>query len=132
MKKIIFALTFSMVFFSCQTPTKEMSNQEIPGKLKHIVFFWLKNPDNATDRATFEKAINKLMAENKQAVATYLGTPAPTEKRDVVDQSYSYCYMMTFPSLEAQALYQNDPTHLTFIDEASHLWEKVVVYDAVP
>lgn len=132
MKKTVLTFGLIIAFMSCQGITKEVVKPEIPGKLKHIVFFWLKNPDNQEDRATFETAINKLMADNQQATATYLGTPAPTEKRDVVDQSYTYCYMMTFPSLEAQNIYQTDQTHLDFIDAASHLWEKVVVYDAVP
>lgn len=132
MKKLIFALSFVFALISCQAPTENATKQEIPGNLKHIVFFWLKNPDNTADRATFETALRKLMYENKQAVATYLGTPAPTEKRDVVDHSYTYCFMITFPSLAAQDTYQSDQTHLTFIDEASHLWDKVLVYDTVP
>ena len=37
---------------------------------------------------------------------------------------------MTFASEEDEIAYQTDPTHLAFIDEASHLWDKVVVYDS--
>ena len=33
---------------------------------------------------------------------------------------------MTFANRETEAAYQSDPTHLRFIDEAKHLWKKVV------
>ena len=32
----------------------------------------------------------------------------------------------------AEAAYQVDPTHMTFIKKAEHLWKKVIVYDATP
>jgi hypothetical protein len=49
----------------------------------------------------------------------------------VVDNSFTYFYLMLFPDLEAQNAYQTDPTHLLFIEEASHLWDRVLVYDSV-
>jgi hypothetical protein len=36
---------------------------------------------------------------------------------------------MFFDNLEDQEAYQNDPIHKEFIEDCSHLWEKVVVYD---
>ena len=38
-------------------PTIENST----GPLLHTVFFWLKNPENDSDRKTFETAIRKLI-----------------------------------------------------------------------
>ena len=38
---------------------------------------------------------------------------------------------MSFPSLDAQDAYQTDPSHLTFIKEAEHLWNQVRVYDSI-
>ena len=61
---------------------------------------------------------------------THIGTPAPTEARDVVDHSYSVSYMAMFDSKEDQAAYQIDPIHIKFVDENEHLWEKVIVYDS--
>jgi hypothetical protein len=49
----------------------------------------------------------------------------------VVENSYDYCMILTFPSLRAQRLYQDAPTHLIFIDEAKHLWKKVQVFDSM-
>lgn len=107
------------------------SIQNTTGPLLHVVFFWLKEPNNKAHRAEFETAIKKLIDTNPQAVANHLGCPAASEKRDVVDNSFTYCYTMSFPHLEAQNTYQTDPTHNLFIEEASHLWERVVVSDSI-
>ena len=101
------------------------------GTILHTVFFWLKNPENKVDRKRFEVAIRKLIRTNPQAIANHLGNPAASKKRDVVDNSFTYCYTMSFPSLDAQNAYQTDPSHLTFIEEAEHLWNQVRVYDSI-
>jgi|TARA_B100001094_G_scaffold326568_1_gene382975 hypothetical protein len=101
------------------------------GPLLHIVFFWLKEPKNNAHRAEFETAIKKLIDTNPQAIANHLGCPANSEKRDVVDNSFTYCYTMIFNSLDDQNAYQIDQTHTLFIEEASHLWERVLVSDSV-
>ena len=111
-----------------------MSNKNInntTGTLLHSVFFWLENPNSYQDRAIFEQAIRKLIQTNQQAVGNHLGRPAKSEKRDVVDSSFTYCFTMSFPNLEAQNRYQIDPTHHLFIKEAKHLWNRVLVYDSI-
>ena len=65
-------------------------------------------------------------------ITGYLGKPANTEARGLVDASFTYFYQMTFADATAEAAYQIDPTHLDFIAEAEHLWEKVIVYDTAP
>lgn len=105
--------------------------QNSTGPLLHIVFFWLKEPDNKQHRLEFETAIQKLINTNPQATANHLGCPAASEKRAVVDNSFTYCYTMSFPDLEAQNTYQTDPTHELFIKEAAHLWDRVVVSDSI-
>ena len=110
--------------------TTTASPQSLDANLIHTVYFWLKNPENTADRAAFEAAIRTLMQTNPQGQHTHLGCPAATEERDVVDSSFTYCYVMTFANVEDEIAYQTDPTHLAFIEEASHLWEKVAVYDS--
>ncbi|MDG1762367.1 MAG: Dabb family protein [Flavobacteriaceae bacterium] len=105
--------------------------QNSTGPLLHIVFFWLKEPNNKKHRFEFETAIQKLISTNPQATANHLGCPAASEKRDVVDNSFTYCYTMSFPNLDAQNKYQTDPTHNLFIEQAAHLWERVVVNDSI-
>ena len=103
---------------------------KIEEPLVHTVLFWLNNPESKKDQDAFETAIKKLIATNPQGIKYHLGKPAKTGKREVIDNSFTYLYLITFSSIEAEAAYQIDPTHLKFIDEAKHLWKKVVVYDS--
>ena len=103
---------------------------KIKEPLIHTVLFWLNNPESEKDRDAFETAIQKLIATNPQGIQAHLGKPAKTGKREVVDNSFTYLYLITFSSIEAETAYQTDPTHLKFIDEAKHLWKKVIVYDS--
>ena len=123
MKKLILLLLFVPLISFGQTET-------IKEPLIHTVLFWLNNPESQKDRVAFETAIQKLMATNPQGVQSHLGKPAKTSEREVVDSSYTYLYLITFSSIEAEAAYQTDLTHLKFIEEAKHLWKKVVVYDS--
>ena len=104
--------------------------EKIKEPLIHTVLFWLNNPESEKDRDAFETAIQKLIATNPQGIQSHLGKPAKTGKREVVDNSFTYLYLITFSSIEAETAYQTDPTHLKFIDEAKHLWKKVIVYDS--
>lgn len=98
--------------------------------LVHHVFFWLKNPDSKEDLATLIAGVKSL---SKIETIKYLqvGVPASTEKRDVVDNSYSVSELMFFNDLAGQKTYQDHPLHQKFIQECSPLWDRVVVYDTV-
>ena len=96
----------------------------------HHVFFWLKNPASAADRDRLIAGIKSLAAI--EAIGELrVGLIADTEKRDAVDQSWNVSELMFFKDLASQAAYQAHPIHQKFIDECSHLWNKVVVYDMV-
>ena len=122
---LLIIAVFNITFIQAQENTVEEP-------LVHTVLFWLNDPENKEDQHAFETAINKLIANNPQKIRGYLSKPANTEARGVVDASFSYFYQMTFADATAEAAYQIDPTHLTFIKEAEHLWKKVIVYDATP
>ena len=95
----------------------------------HHVYFWLKNTGNVEDRDKLVEGLKKLSgaATIKQF---HIGKPANTN-REVIDSSYAVSWMLIFEDDAGQAVYQTDPIHLKFIEECSHLWSKVVVYDAV-
>jgi hypothetical protein len=95
----------------------------------HHVFFWLKNPTSETDRDQLVAGV-KTLAKIETVRELYVGIAASTEKRDVVDNSWGVSELIFFSDLAAQATYQNHPVHLDFVKNYSHLWEKVVVYDA--
>ncbi|PTM01409.1 MAG: stress responsive protein [Candidatus Arcticimaribacter sp.] len=125
--------SFLLLFLITTTLTTiQAQDKKANEPLIHTVLFWLKSPESKPDRIAFETAIQKLIANNPQKISGYLGKPANTEARGVVDPSFTYLYQMTFADATAEAAYQIDPTHLAFIAEAKHLWEKVIVYDAAP
>ena len=94
----------------------------------HHVFFWLKNPSSKEDLEKLQAGLRTLKGI-KTVRQLYVGVPASTEKRDVVENSYHVSELMFFDDLEGQKAYQDDPIHKKFIEDCSHLWSKVVVYD---
>ena len=129
MKKLL--LTLIVLFFVQMSMAQQQDmKMELDPAFVHSVYFWLHNPDKAEDRAEFETAIKKLLKDSKYTKTNYLGTP-PKAIRDVVDDSFTYNLLVTFESEEAQEMYQTEEAHLEFIESAKHLWNKVVVYDAI-
>ncbi|MDX2305844.1 MAG: Dabb family protein [Microscillaceae bacterium] len=100
----------------------------------HVVYFWMKNPDNAAEQESFLKSIRPFLAAcEKDKLFTrkpYLGKPAGTP-RDVVDNSYTYNLVCTFKSATEQNVYQEHAAHKKFVADSSTLWTKVQVYDSI-
>jgi hypothetical protein len=98
-------------------------------KLVHHVFFWLKNPQSKEDLAKLLAGLRTL-AKIESVRGAHFGVPASTEKRDVVDNSFSASEILFFDDTAGQKTYQDHPIHKQFVADCSHLWERVVVYDA--
>ncbi len=114
---------------SAETPAAGKGKDTLP-KLLHHVFFWLKNPESAEDKAKLIAGIKGLGAiETVRAI--HVGMPASTEKRDVVESSYHVSELLCFDDVEGQNVYQVHELHKKFVAECSHLWSKVVVYDVL-
>lgn len=96
----------------------------------HHALFWLKNPNSKEDRDMLVAGV-KSLGKIEHIKELHVGVVASTEKRDVVDNSWAVSEVMFFANLEAQAAYQSHPIHQEFIKTHSHLWEKVIVYDAI-
>ena len=96
----------------------------------HHVFFWLKNPGSKEDRDQLITGV-KTLAKIETVRELRVGIVANTEKRDVVDDTWAVSELMFFSDLAGQAAYQTHPIHLEFIKNYGHLWQKVIVYDAV-
>ena len=105
-----------------------MSNA-LEGNFVHVVFFWLKNPESEADRNTFLQEINSYTHQIGVIKRLHIGTPADTS-RPVIDSSYTFCLVTSFDSKADHDIYQDHPLHHQFIANASHLWEKVLVYDS--
>ncbi len=98
--------------------------------LVHHVFFWLKNPASVADRDKLVEGV-KTLSKIETVHALRVGVVAATEKRPVVDTSWQVSELIFFTDLAGQATYQTHPVHLDFIKNYGHLWEKVIVYDAM-
>lgn len=102
-----------------------MQNQQ----LTHHVFFWLNNPNSESDRAALIDGMKKLPAIS--LIRQYqIGLPVASE-RAVVDSSWSVSLLLVFENSADEAVYQGHPIHLEFIEKCKHLWQKVVVFDAI-
>lgn len=95
----------------------------------HHVYFWLKNPGSEADKNKLIEGLQAL-AKVKPIRMAHIGTPAATN-RSVIDRSYAVSWLLFFDNLEDEEVYQKHPDHLKFVENYSHLWEKVVVYDSV-
>lgn len=104
--------------------------REFDPAFAHTVYFWLANPDSSEDRAAFEKSLQKFLDNSAYAKTKFIGKP-PRASRDVVDGSFTYSLIVTFESAQAQQAYQEEAPHKQFIEEASKLWTKVIVYDSM-
>ena len=118
------SLAGTVIFASNKSTDKQMKNIFI-----HHVYFWLKNTGNMEDRDQLVEGLTKL-SKATTIHQFHIGKPANTN-REVIDSSYAVSWMLVFKNDADQATYQTDPIHLKFIEECSHLWSKVVVYDAV-
>lgn len=95
----------------------------------HHVYFYLKNPKNAADTAKLIEGLTTL-SKIKEIQFVHIGTPASTN-RSVIEKGYDVSWLLFFKNLMEEEIYQTHPVHLKFIEDYSHLWEKVIVYDSV-
>ena len=103
--------------------------QKLKNRFIHHVYFWLKDNNSKKDKQQLIEGLKKL-TDIKVIDLYHIGEPAGTN-REVIDSSYSISWMLVFKNKEDQDRYQDDPIHLKFVKDYSHLWTKVVVYDSV-
>lgn len=120
------------VALGATTAVSGMPEMTMKGKkqLVHHVFFWLKNPGSKEDLNKLIEGL-KTLQKIETVKSLHIGVPASTEKRPVVDSSYSASELMFFDDVEGQNAYQEHPIHKKFVEDCSSLWEKVVVYDSI-
>ena len=97
--------------------------------LVHTVIFWLKKELSESDRSQFFQGV-KTLSNISTVEHTFLGTPAQTPKRPVVDDSYDCALTVVMKNLEDHDSYQDDQIHLDFIKNCAHSWENVQIFDA--
>ncbi|MGV3548031.1 MAG: Dabb family protein [Pedobacter sp.] len=124
------ATTASLSMAALVANAVPQAKEDIKYPIVHHVFFWLKNPSSKVERDQLVAGLKKLK-KIESIKAIHIGVVASTEKREVIDNSWSVSELMFFEDLAGQKIYQDHPIHQEFIKNYSHLWEKVLVYDAV-
>lgn len=97
--------------------------------LVHTVYFWLVPTLTPAQRAEFRRGVESLGTINA-VDKIYVGTPAKTQKRPIIDDSYSVALTVLCKDLAAHDAYQVDPIHLKFIETCKGYWNRVQIYDA--
>lgn len=121
-----FLQTLAVAGVAATLPITLMADQA-KQKMIHQVFFWLNEDVDVQDFMKEASVLGKCKTVDK----FYIGKPAPTEARDVVDNSFQVACTLFFKNVEDQNAYQVDPDHLKFIERNSTKWNKVQVYDFV-
>ena len=97
--------------------------------LVHNVYFWLKKDLSSEDRAKFRAGVETL-ATIESTTHVFIGKPATTEPRPIIDLTYDCGLTVVLADVTAHDAYQVDPIHLRFLEECGHLWERVRIYDS--
>ncbi|MFT4734914.1 MAG: hypothetical protein ACI9DJ_000381 [Algoriphagus sp.] len=133
MKSILSVLCITFLCSCQQVVEKEVELNELVAELQnpfiHHVYFYLNNPDSTDDREELVKGLNEL-SKVSSIQKHYIGYPASTD-REVIVKDYAVSWMCMFKNLEEEEMYQIDPIHSKFIEDYSHLWSGVKVYDSI-
>lgn len=97
--------------------------------LVHTVLFWLKKDLSQEQRQSFVEGLTSLRAI-EHAAEIFIGTPADTGSRPVVDGTYDYALNILFQDMPRHDAYQVHPLHKNFLANYSSSWSRVVIYDA--
>ena len=95
--------------------------------LIHSVYFWLKQDLSEQETSAFWEGVSSLLTIESLETG-YIGKPADTEKRPIIDDTFSCALITFFKGQKEHDAYQVDPIHDQF-RELSHLWERVQIYD---
>jgi Stress responsive A/B Barrel Domain len=125
-RKFLKTTTLASVAVSSAFGSEKIEKKEL---FVHHVYFWLKNPNSETDKAKLIEGLEVLSKVSEIKMA-HIGTPASTN-RSVIERGYAVSWLLFFDNIEEEEVYQKHPVHLKFIEDYSHLWEKVIVYDSV-
>ena len=96
----------------------------------HVVYFWLKPGQSDAELAEFEAALRKMLEDSEHASTGHVGKPAGTP-REVVDNSYDYCLVVTFDDAASHEAYQQEPPHDRFREINERFTERVQIYDSM-
>ena len=96
--------------------------------LIHTVFFWLKPELTDDQREAFYAGVESLY-DIEDADDVFIGEPAETPERPVIDASYDVGLTVLLADVDAHNRYQEHPIHKAFVESFRSHWERVLVFD---
>jgi len=114
-----------MLLFVLVIPVGGMASE-----LTHMVFLWLKAPQDAQAVEAIVKVSHSFEAiPSVQSVTVHRAEPSD---RPIVDDSFDLSVALTFSDRAALDRYLKDPVHITAVEEVIRpRIRKIVVYDLV-
>ncbi|NJB85673.1 hypothetical protein GGR26_001418 [Lewinella marina] len=106
-----------------------MSETTQPG-MAHTVYFWLHDGLSEDELKSFEAGVRSLEA-SPTVRRLFLGKPAATPSRGVVNNSFDYSLVLWFDDVAGHDAYQISPVHLKFVEEHEAKFKEVRVHDNV-
>ena len=113
---------FTASGISSKTPPLKQS-------LMHVVYYWLKNPDNDADKQKLIEGLHQLVTV-KQIKYHHIGVPQAFTADDPL-KNYHVSLLMVFDEPGDIDVYHKDPIHQKFVSECKDLWVKTVKYDSL-
>ncbi len=116
----------------CQTVT-DMTDKPLilkDGLIFHSVYFWLQEGLSLEEEQDFLKFFDVLKGI-PEVEQLRIGKPAPTNPREVVDNSFSYHLIVTFKSMDDINIYETHPDHTAAVQRYKKYWTRVEVRDTV-
>ena len=129
MKTLLTSISLIFCMITQTSASMAQTSKTDTKEFVHTVYFWLKNPNDMSERTKFETSLKKFINNSRYIKTKHIGVPADTN-RPVIDNSYTYCLSLTFTSKAEQDKYQDEDIHKVFIKESEMLWQKVLVYDS--
>ncbi|MCY7350482.1 MAG: Dabb family protein [Cytophagaceae bacterium] len=125
------ALAAGAALSSLVTPAEAAKPEVLNYGFIHHVFFWLKNTNNAQDKAQLLQALKDL-GKIDVIRAVHFGTATKTKfDEKATDDTYAVSVALFFDNAKDEETYLYHPLHKKFIDANKHLWGKVMVFDSL-
>lgn len=114
---------------ACQSDAP-VASQIKKGLIVHSVYFWLKEGLSQEEKQDFLHFF-EILRSIPEVRYLSIGKPAPTNPRDVVDNSFSYHLIVFFETMADINVYETHPDHIAAAQQYSKYWTRVEVRDTV-
>lgn len=128
--KILSLITMVTLLYGCNFGSSHVDKTPLKGSFSHTVLIWFENLNDINLLKRFEEDCADFISNSEFIVSYHLGKPAATS-RPIIDNSYTYCLIITFQTREDQEKYQGERVHKEFVEKYKQHWSKLLIYDSI-